>query len=387
MRQTRGATRPRLVVLVVAGLVLALALLRLVPPVAAWLLAPVVLAGELAPYVALAAAGVAVWALAARPRHVGAAALALAAFGVALVPGVQARAAARAAAASIARMPAGDGEPRPSPAADRGTEPGAIEERPVRYAAADGTPLTLRLFRPAGAGTHPTLAVLYGGAWRSNDATQAAGLHRRLAARGYTVVALDYRHAPAHRYPAQLDDVRRGLALLGDSAAAWGANPSRLVLWGRSSGAHLAMLAAWTAPGSPATSPAPPVRGVIAFYGPVDLADGYAHPPRPDPLDVRRVLRQFLGGTPAAIPARYREASPIVHVRPGLPPTLIVYGGRDHLVEARFGRRVAAALARAGSPVVDVELPWAEHGFDFVPGGVGARVAHGAVDRFLARVM
>lgn len=69
-----------------------------------------------------------------------------------------------------------------------------------------------------------------------------------------------------------------------------------------------------------------------------------------------------------------------------LPPALLVYGGRDHVVRPRFGRAAAAALARAGDRVVYAELPWAEHGFDLAPGGLGARVTARLVDGFLARV-
>ena len=128
------------------------------------------------------------------------------------------------------------------------------------------------------------------------------------------------------------------------------------------------------------------MRGVVSYYGPVDLAEGYAHPPRPDPIDARAVLSSFLGGPPTSVPAVYRDASPVTHVRAGLPPTLLVYGGHDHLVEARFGREVGRALQRSGDAVAYVELPWAEHGFDAVPGGVGDRVARAVTDRFLERV-
>lgn len=368
-----------------------LAALRLVPPFTLALLAPVVIAGETSPLVALVAAVLAVAAVARRPRRPGLAVLALLTAAVASVPWLQARSAARDGETAVAALripPPVATVPRPMgvPAGTR------ADGRAVRYAAADGTPLTARLYRSAGPELLPTLVVFYGGAWRTGDAGQFAALHQRLAAAGYAVVALDYRHAPAHRYPAQLDDAARGLALVRDSAAAWGVDLARLVLWGRSSGAHLAMLTAWT----DSARGVPPVRAVVDYYGPVDLAEGYAHQPHPDPIDARAVLRAFLGGpplggpplggTPAELGARYHEASPLAHVRAGLPPTLLVYGGRDHVVEPRFGRAVARALAAAGDPVAYVELPWAEHGFDAVPSGVGERVATLLAERFVARV-
>jgi acetyl esterase/lipase len=166
------------------------------------------------------------------------------------------------------------------------------------------------------------------------------------------------------------------------AAAAWGADPSRVALWGRSSGGHLATRVAWDTAALPVT-----VRGVVAFYAPFDLVAGYANPPRPDPLDVRAILRDFTGGTPTDRPDVYRDASPSTFVRPGLPPTLLAYGRRDHIVLARFGRDAAAALRRAGVPVVHLELPAAEHSFDEVPGGPDGQAALWVAEAFLARVL
>ena len=255
---------------------------------------------------------------------------------------------------------------------------GAVRERTVAYSAADGSPLELRLFTGPVPGARPTVVVIYGGAWRGGEPTQAAGVSRALASRGYTVAAIDYRHAPAARYPAQLQDVRRSLALLRDSAVAWQVDPARLALLGRSAGGHLAELAAW-APG------APPVRAVVSLYAPFDLVQGYVDLPSPDPIDVRAVLRDFLGGTPAQQPARYREASPATWVRPGLPPTLLLFGGRDRLVKPLFNRGAAARLRAADVPVIAVEVPWAEHGFDMAPGGLGAQLAMHVIGVFLEK--
>ncbi len=264
--------------------------------------------------------------------------------------------------------------------------PTGLVERAVRYSAADGSPLTGRLFRvPARcAAACPAVVVIYGGAWQRGVATQFAATNRWIAGLGYTVVALDYRHAPAARHPAQWLDVRGGLALLADSSAAWGIDTTRVVLWGRSSGGHLATLAAWH-PSDGASGVR--VRGVISFYSPYDLVRGYTDLPRPDPIDARAALRALTGGAPDAVPAVYRDASPSSFVRAGLPPTLLVYAGGDHVVKPEFGRDAAAALRRAGNDVVHVELPFAEHGFDFAEGGAAAQAALRLVVAFLESVM
>ncbi|MEG5097871.1 alpha/beta hydrolase, partial [Microcoleus sp. B13-B4] len=104
-----------------------------------------------------------------------------------------------------------------------------------------------------------------------------------------------------------------------------------IALMGRSAGAHLAMLTAYD-------SSVLPVRAVVNYYGPNDLIGGYNDPSFPDAIDVRAVLRAFLGGTPNELNELYHRASPINYIKPNLPPCLLVYAGRDHIVQAKFGR-------------------------------------------------
>ena len=256
-----------------------------------------------------------------------------------------------------------------------------VVERTIPYTASDGAPLTLRLYALSARAQRPTVVVIYGGAWRAGDPSQSRNVSRALAARGFAVAAIDYRHAPAFQYPSQLDDVRRSLALLRDSSGAWGLDPQRMALLGRSAGGHLAELAAYS-PGSPGDIP---VRAVIALYSPYDLIEGYRDLPSPDPLDVREVLRQFLGGTPTDQATRYRAASPSSYVRHGLPPTLLMFGGHDHIIKPAFNRRAASELRAVRVPVVSVELPWAEHGFDMAPAGLGGQLAFHVIAEFLTR--
>ncbi len=250
----------------------------------------------------------------------------------------------------------------------------------VPYAAADGSALQLALYRPSTSGRHPTLIALYGGAWQRGTPEQNAAFHRFMAGRGYTVAALSYRHAPGDRFPAQLQDVRAGLNFLRDRAAEFDIDPQRLVLVGWSAGAHLAMLAAFS-------DPDPAVRGVVNYYGPVDLANGYWDVPRPDPIRVRHVLETLMGGTPVELSEAYRTASPLTYVRAGLPPTLAIYGQRDRIVKVGFGRALYDRLRATGNRAAFVELPWSDHAFDAVFRGLGNQVALYYTERFVATVL
>jgi acetyl esterase/lipase len=251
--------------------------------------------------------------------------------------------------------------------------------RGVLVATAGDVKLTADIYRPPLGGRYPCVVQLYGGSWRGGEPGDDAHFARYLASRGFVVFAIDYRHAPRWQWPTQIEDVRNDLRWVRDHAAEWDADPARLAIFGRSAGGHLAMLAAYE-PG------APPIAAVVSYYGPVDLAAGYREPPVPNPLDTQAIERDFLGGTPDQVPDRYRDASPIMYVSDAhagtKPPTLLIYGARDHIVEAKFGRQLDERLRASGSTSIYLEIPWAEHAFDLLP-GLSRRLASDYTDRFL----
>jgi acetyl esterase/lipase len=181
-----------------------------------------------------------------------------------------------------------------------------------------------------------------------------------LAHQGYAVAAIAYRFAPVHRFPAQSLDVRSAISLLRLRADELGFDPNAIALLGRSAGGQLALLAAYTQSDSA-------IKGVISFYGPTDLVWGYEHPAARLVIDSRGTLTDFIGGTPDKN-LEYRQASPLNYVR-NAPPTLLIHGTRDELVNVRNSRRLASALTRAGKPVTFLELPWATHGCDYFLNG------------------
>ncbi|MFM7425622.1 MAG: alpha/beta hydrolase fold domain-containing protein [Elainella sp.] len=248
-----------------------------------------------------------------------------------------------------------------------------------RFQAADGSPLDLAIYRAASDQPHPALVAIYGGAWQRGDPSQQSRFNAYMAAQGYTVVAIDYRHAPQHRFPAQLEDVQIALQWVADRADQYQIDRSRIGLVGWSAGGHLALLAAYQT--------ALPIRAVVSFYGPTDLTAGYADPPRPDPINTRAVLEALIGGSPAQYPQVYRDASPINYVRANLPPTLLIYGGRDHLVKPIFGQRLFDRLRTVQNRTVLVSLPWAEHAFDALFRGLGNQIALYYSERFLAHTL
>lgn len=269
----------------------------------------------------------------------------------------------------------------------RGVPLGAVRSRQqIEFGAPANQPLFLDLYQPLAPGKYPAVVTIYGGSWQQGSPAASAQMSQYLAARGYVVVAIDYRHAPQYHFPAQLEDVQRALAFISDRADDYEIDRDRVALLGWSAGAHLAMLAGF----QPGLSQLP-VRSIVDYYGPIDLAAGYAEPPVPDPINSRQVLLSFIGGPPSDRAETYAAASPITYVKTAkanqLPSVLLIYGGRDHLVEARFGKRMYDALIQSGNKAVWIKIPWAEHAFDKIFNGVSNQMALHFIEQFLYQTL
>lgn len=273
--------------------------------------------------------------------------------------------------------------------------------RDVEFAAPDGHTLRLDVYQPhrstrpaprAGDTSRPlwpAVIVIHGGSWSGGAKSDFEVYDRWLAAGGRVVFDVEHRLAnSAQRFPAQIMDIKCAIVWVKNHAAQYHVDPGRIALLGRSSGGQLALLAAYTA-NDPTLRPAScgaretSVRAVVSFYGPADLAWAYAHPGRPDVIDTRRVLENYLGGSPAAAPQAYAAASPIEHVGAQSPPTLFLHGGHDQVVRAENVERITRKLAAAGVPFTYVHLPWANHGFDYNFDGWGSQIAQAEISKFL----
>ncbi|WP_371261542.1 alpha/beta hydrolase fold domain-containing protein [Rivularia sp. PCC 7116] len=246
----------------------------------------------------------------------------------------------------------------------------------INFASPAGVKLKMEVYQPAKVGKYPAIVFIYGGSWQSGNPSAKPEFNRYMAARGYTVFAIDYRHAPKYKFPAQLDDVNSALDFIRSHAAEYEADTDKMILFGRSAGAHLAMLAAYQ-PNMKG------IRAVVNYYGPVNLTQGYNEPPIPDPINARAVLKAFLGGSPQQLPTLYQTASPINYVVDNLPPTLLIYGSRDNVVEARFGRQMYEKLRNKNTAIL-LEIPWAQHSFDSIFNGVSNQLALYYTERFIA---
>jgi acetyl esterase len=238
----------------------------------------------------------------------------------------------------------------------------ADRESSASYAAANGSELPLLVFEPAeGARPVAGIVVFHGGGLHGGSADELAAHCRQLASRGIFAVSAGYRLVD--QGAASIDDciadVRRAVGCFAGLAAARGLDWSRLASGGSSAGAHLALLAAMTAPGGSLPAPGPGVSALVALNPTVDLL---AYPPEQQRSLEAEVARIAAG--------RLVEYSPIEFVRPGNPPTLIQHGTHDAVAPIGHVRRFRDVMAQAGNDCVLVEYEGAEHAFHYPgPGG------------------
>src|SRR6476620_8873871 len=135
-----------------------------------------------------------------------------------------------------------------APAAKPNYDPAAKFEITVTEVDVRRTPagrlLMARIYQPAGAGPFPTVLDLHGGAWNAKDRHAEEPMDRALAASGLLVVAIDMTLASEAPYPACVQDANYGVRWLKWKAPSWNGDPSRIGVYGSSSGGHVAELLA-----------------------------------------------------------------------------------------------------------------------------------------------
>lgn len=262
----------------------------------------------------------------------------------------------------------------------------SVRSNPVRYQEeafyeVDGERLMVDIYQPSYIhGPIPAVIIVHGGSWQSGASGELGALNGYLAAREYVVFDINYRVAPKAPFPAACDDVRAAVEFVKQNAKFFDVDPTRIALLGRSAGGQLALLVAYTAHD-------PAIRGVISFYGPVDLRWGWNNPANSRLSPSRAILETYLGGPPARAASTYDAASPLAAVSTATPPTLIIHGERDEIVSPVHGERLDQKLKAAGVPHLFLRLPWATHGCDYSFSGPCGQMTTYAVERFLGAVM
>jgi acetyl esterase/lipase len=172
---------------------------------------------------------------------------------------------------------------------------------------------------------YPTIVFTFGGGWHTGGRKSVAAIGARLRDAGFGCALPSHRLSPKDKFPAQAEDVAAAFAWVKRHIAERGGDPGRVFLMGHSSGAHLSLLLAadpkYLAKHGLSRRD---IAGVVGLSVPVDLK------PRADGKGFGDALMKGRGADVFSRDADVMtDASPIRHVSEGMPPVLLIVGGRD----------------------------------------------------------
>lgn len=244
--------------------------------------------------------------------------------------------------------------------------------RKIVYRNVDGVRLVLDVYSPRApsedGGPRKSILYIHGGGWVVGTRRQSPFMMFELAAAGYVVFAIEYRHAPRFPLPAAIVDCKAAVAWIRQHAHEHDATPDVTVLGG-SAGGHLASMVALSAndrafqPGFEDADTR--VRAAVLFYGLYDFESRVQE-------DAPQILRRFFEGL--VFGTRYQDkpdvflrSQTITHVSSDAPPVLIIHGQFDTLVPISDSRLLYRQLRAAGSRAHLCEVPLAQHAFEIIP--------------------
>ena len=206
------------------------------------------------------------------------------------------------------------------------------------------------------------VVVIHGGAWMSGDKWMLQAYCQRLARHGIVAIAINYRLAPKHKFPCQVDDVRQALIWTAENADQYAIDLDRLGVFGYSAGGHLAAMVGTVA------NEQMEVRLTTSNWAADDgrwnklpsvaamcLGGAWCNCLEM-PID-NTTLAYFLGGSRRNAAEAYKAASPRVHASAGDPIAKFIHGDSDFLVPQANALSLYRPLKAAGVDVRFTSMP------------------------------
>ena len=245
-------------------------------------------------------------------------------------------------------------------------KPADVEVIPdVVYGHKDGMALTFDIFKPKRQNGAAVIFMVSGG-WISAWVPPATAMPRyeELLNKGFTVITLRHGSSPKYLIPEIVADVRRGVRFIRYNAKQWGIDANRIGVYGGSAGGHLSLMIGTASDnGDPNAKEeflkeTDRVAAVVAYFPPVDLRQitrGLNPPPSGTVLD-RFPALNFEKEKAA-------DYSPLLFVTPDDPPTLLIHGDKDDLVNISNSQIIFDAFKKNNVKTDFITIPGAGHGF------------------------
>ena len=224
---------------------------------------------------------------------------------------------------------------------------------------------------------HKVVVLIYGSAWFSNNAKEAAysSYGKQLVDGGFAVVSINHRASTEARFPAQIQDVKAAIRFVRGNAEKYGFDTSFVGITGFSSGGHLSSLAGTTngvktkkfgkvkvdIEGSLGeyTKESSAVNAVVDWFGPIDMSRMERCETYKDEKSPEAVL---IGGAPAENPDMIKALSPMSYIDKKDPKFLVIHGDTDPVVPYCQSEYFTEALKEVGCLDGFITVPNGNHG-------------------------
>jgi len=247
----------------------------------------------------------------------------------------------------------------------------------VEYANKSGMALHLQVILPPMAMSEPgqplacrfpLVVYVQGSAWQEQELGQALPALVDFSNRGYVVAIVEYRPSFVATFPAQIRDARTAIRFLRDHAAQFAIDPTRVVMWGDSSGGHTTVLTYLTEDDQEYSDEPVDDLGIacyVDYYGPSNIARMNEEPSIQNHVDATSPEGLLIGERDVwANPQAVVPTVAMNHIDPDkkLRPLLIMHGDKDRLVPFAQSVALYQALVKVGAPVRFYQLHGADHG-------------------------
>lgn len=218
----------------------------------------------------------------------------------------------------------------------------------------------LYVYVPDAEGTWPCVLDIHGGGWKARQIESDKPMMERLAQRGFVTALITYRLSTEAKFPAALHDCKAALRCLRAHAKELKLDPARIGCMGGSAGGHLSGLTGMTGGlpefegDGPFKDQSSAVQACIVMAATQDLLAANTG-------KKNEGAQLFFGASADENPAIYKAASPITHVRPGVPPTIYIEGEKDTLKVGRA--EMMEKLKALGIETAVHTLKYAPHPF------------------------
>lgn len=240
----------------------------------------------------------------------------------------------------------------------------------------------------------PAVIIIHGGGSTTiatKDNLQIGWQCNYFANIGFVAFSIEYTPTEINPFPKGVADARKAIVFIKEHAKEYNIDNNSIVLFGGSRGGNLVTLIPyagmndnlwWKEHGGDYTAEQLRVACVVDFYGAVDQF--YSHEYGGFLASRNEII---FGGTPETLRDMYGNHTVKNFVTDKCPPTLIIHGTIDKIVEIQQSRDLASALDAKGVINIYLEVPFGQHGFEAVPGSAGNLLSFYFAPRFIFSIL